>query len=118
MAGYKVRLGDGSEIRVGFVPSALLPTDHLSSPVADTGWWLGADAAPLIEAARAEGRTAILQFRRVFALGAAAPVTARDYSRQGVEISVTYQRYDPGHPWTKRRPSSEVTSRMRPGRSW
>lgn len=35
---------------------------------------------------------------------AAAPVPARDYSRQVVEISVTYQRHDPRQPWLKKRP--------------
>ena len=34
----------------------------------------------------------------------AVPVLARDYSRQVVEISVTYQRHDPRQPWSKKRP--------------
>ena len=34
----------------------------------------------------------------------ATPVPARDYSRQVVEISVTYQRHNPRQPWSKNRP--------------
>jgi signal transduction histidine kinase len=71
-SGVEQWLGSDAETPVGFTPFSMLPPDRISSQVADTGWWLSADPQPLIEAARREGRTAILTFRRIFALGATA----------------------------------------------
>ncbi|MCU0304448.1 MAG: HAMP domain-containing histidine kinase [Thermoanaerobaculales bacterium] len=71
-SGVEQWLGGDARVEVAFTPAELLPPDRLSSPVADTGWWLSADVGPLVERARAEGRAAVAQFRRVFALGAAA----------------------------------------------
>lgn len=70
--GVEQWLGTDTEVEVGFTPSVMLPPDLLSSPVSDTGWWLCADANPLVERARAEGRAGIIEFRRIFALGAIA----------------------------------------------
>ena len=71
-SGVEQWLDVGAVAPVAFAPAAQLPPGHLASPVADTGWQLSADAAPLVELARAEGRAGVLDFRRVFALGAAA----------------------------------------------
>ncbi|MEX1309293.1 MAG: HAMP domain-containing sensor histidine kinase [Candidatus Sulfomarinibacteraceae bacterium] len=71
-SGVEQWLGRDTDIRVVFAPFSMLPPDQISSQVADTGWWLSADPAPLVEAARQEGRAAVLGFRRIFALGAAA----------------------------------------------
>jgi hypothetical protein len=49
-------------------------------------------------------RLASLALLLLIVTAAAAPVLARDYSRQVVEISVTYQRHDPRQPWLKGRP--------------
>lgn len=67
-------LGQAAEVPVVFGPSSTLSPDHLSSPVGDTGWWLSADASPLIADAGRQGREAIRQFRGRFALGASAVV--------------------------------------------
>jgi signal transduction histidine kinase len=71
-SGVEQWLGAGNEIPTAFVPLALLPAEHLSSSVSDTGWWLGADAGPLVTAARAQGRAAVTEFRRTFFIGLAA----------------------------------------------
>jgi signal transduction histidine kinase len=71
-SGVEQWLGSDAEIQVGFTPFSMLPPNRISSQVADTGWWLSADPAPLVEAARREGRAGVLGFRRIFALGAAA----------------------------------------------
>jgi signal transduction histidine kinase len=71
-SGVEQWLGSDTETEVHFTPSAMLPPDRLSSPVSDTGWWLSADATPLVERARADGRRGIIEFRRIFALGAIA----------------------------------------------
>ena len=71
-SGVEQWLGSDASVKIGFTPFSRLPSDRLSSSVADTGWWLNADPSPLVQAARKEGREGILQFRRIFALGAAA----------------------------------------------
>lgn len=71
-AGVEQWLGSDASVEIGFTPYSMLRSDRLSSPVADTGWWLSADPAPLVRLAREQGRDAVLQFRRIFALGAAA----------------------------------------------
>ena len=71
-SGVEQWLGSDAEIPVGFTPFSMLPPNRISSQVADTGWWLSADPAPLVEAARREGRAAVVSFRRIFALGATA----------------------------------------------
>ncbi len=71
-SGVEQWLGSDTEVEVGFTPLATLPPDRLLSQVSDTGWWLSADATPLLEQARAEGRKGIVEFRRIFALGAVA----------------------------------------------
>jgi signal transduction histidine kinase len=75
-SGVEQWLGAGAETDVAFAPIAPLPENHLPSVVADTGWQLSADAGPLIEAARAEGRAAISQFRRAFTVGVTAILLA------------------------------------------
>ncbi len=70
--GVEQWLGADTDANVAFAPVVMLPADRLSSPVSDTGWWLSADATPLLEKARAEGRRGITEFRRIFALGAIA----------------------------------------------
>jgi len=72
VSGVEQWLDVGAAVPVAFTPETELPVDQLASPVADTGWQLSADASPIVERARAEGRAAIAEFRRVFALGAAA----------------------------------------------
>jgi len=71
-SGVEQWLGSDTEAEVSFTPLAMLPPDRLLSEVSDTGWWLSADATPLLERARAEGRRGIIEFRRIFALGAVA----------------------------------------------
>jgi len=71
-SGVEQWLGSDAAVKVGFAPAELLPSDQLSSPVSDTGWWLSTDPRPFIERARADGRAAVADFRRIFALGAAA----------------------------------------------
>ena len=71
-SGVEQWLGTDTDAEVAFTPVVMLPADRLSSPVSDTGWWLSADATPLLEKARAEGRRGIIEFRRIFALGAVA----------------------------------------------
>jgi len=71
-SGVEQWLGSDTAVRVGFTPALMLPIDQISSPVSDTGWWLSGDPAPLVEQARSEGRAAISEFRRIFALGGAA----------------------------------------------
>lgn len=75
-SGVEQWLGADTPVQVTFLPATMLPADQLSSPVADTGWWLTADPEALVARARAEGRAAIADFRRVFALGGAAVVLA------------------------------------------
>ena len=70
--GVEQWLGTDTEAEVAFTPLVMLPTDRLSSAVSDTGWWLSADATPLLERAQADGRRGIIEFRRIFALGAVA----------------------------------------------
>jgi signal transduction histidine kinase len=71
-SGVEQWLGSDASTQIDFTPFSKLPPDRLASSVADTGWWLSADPEPLVQLAREEGREAILQFRRIFALGAAA----------------------------------------------
>jgi len=71
-SGVEQWIGSDATVQVEFAPAAMLPSGQLSSPVSDTGWWLGTEPEPLILEARAEGRRAITDFRRIFALGAAA----------------------------------------------
>ena len=71
-SGVEQWLGTGGLVQVGFSPAAMLPSGKISASVIDTGWWLSTDAEPLVQAARVEGRAAIIDFRRVFALGATA----------------------------------------------
>jgi signal transduction histidine kinase len=71
-SGVEQWLGSDTEAEVGFTPLVMLQPDRLSSQVSDTGWWLSADATPLLERARLEGRRGIIEFRRIFALGAVA----------------------------------------------
>ena len=73
-SGVEQWLGSDAAVKVGFTPAAMLPPDQLSSQVSDTGWWLSTDPDPLVRKARAEGREAISNFRRVFVLGAAAVI--------------------------------------------
>ena len=71
-SGVEQWVGSDAAVQVEFAPAAMLPAGQLSSPVSDTGWWLGTDSEPLIREARTEGRAAIIDFRRIFALGASA----------------------------------------------
>ena len=71
-SGVEQWLGSDTEAEVGFTPLVMLQPDRLSSQVSDTGWWLSADATPLLKRALAEGRRGIVEFRRIFALGAVA----------------------------------------------
>jgi len=71
-SGVEQWLGNDTEAAVAFTPLNALPPDRLSSQVSDTGWWLNVDATPLQERAQAEGRRGIIEFRRIFALGAVA----------------------------------------------
>jgi len=71
-SGVEQWLGSDARVQVGFTPEALLPPEQLSSPVSDTNWWLSSDPAPLVRQARTEGREAVMDFRRIFALGAVA----------------------------------------------
>ena len=71
-SGVEQWLGNDTEAEVGFTPLVMLQPDRLSSQVSDTGWLLSADATQLLERARAEGRRGIVEFRRIFALGAIA----------------------------------------------
>lgn len=75
-SGVEQWLDSDGLVQIGFSPVAMLPADQISSPVVDTGWWLSADPEPLVRAAQVEGRAAIVDFRRVFALGAAAVLLA------------------------------------------
>ncbi len=59
-----------------FVPVAPSGPDRISTPVADTGWYLLADAGTALRDARARGEQARAQFRRVFALAAGAILCA------------------------------------------
>jgi signal transduction histidine kinase len=71
-SGVEQWLGTDTEAKVTFKPLVMLPPDRLSSPVSETGWWLSVDATSLVQRARKEGRSGILEFRRIFALGAVA----------------------------------------------
>jgi len=71
-SGVEQWLGSDASVEVGFAPADRLPSNELWAPVSDTGWSLSTDPGPLVTTARAEGRAAIADFRRVFALGAAA----------------------------------------------
>jgi len=71
-SGVEQWLGSDATVKVAFAPADRLPSGELSAPVSDTGWWLSTDPRPLVERARAEGHAAVADFRRVFALGAAA----------------------------------------------
>lgn len=59
-----------------FVPVASPATDRITTPVADTGWFLAADTAPALAAAHGRGEQSRTQFRRVFALSAGAILCA------------------------------------------
>jgi len=71
-SGVEHWVGDDARVEMTFAPSTLVPVHRLSSPVSDTGWWLSSDPSPLMDEARIEGRRAIVDFRRIFAIGAVA----------------------------------------------
>jgi len=71
-SGVEQWLGVGTDVELSFAPIMMIRSEQIASPVADTGWWLCVDPTPLLEQARAEGRRAVADFRRVFMLGAAA----------------------------------------------
>ncbi len=71
-SGVEQWLGSDAAVQVSFAPAEMVPSDQLSAPVSDTGWWLSTDPGLLVAEARSEGRAAVADFRRVFALGAIA----------------------------------------------
>jgi len=60
----------------GFVPMMPLAEDEVSTPVADTGWWLTSDAGPALDHARNSGQQIRAQFRRRFLVSSAAVLFA------------------------------------------
>lgn len=71
-SGVEQWLGDDTDVEISFTPAKMVPLNQLSSPVSDTGWWLSSHPGPLVDTARAEGRRAVNDFRRIFAIGVVA----------------------------------------------
>jgi signal transduction histidine kinase len=71
-SGVEQWFGNDTDVAMTFTPSDLVPIHRLSSPVSNTGWWLSSDPGPVIGEAREEGRRAVTDFRRVFAIGLVA----------------------------------------------
>jgi signal transduction histidine kinase len=66
----------GSTLSMQFLPAARTPGDAVMELVGDTGWALSASAPADLARAAAEGREIVLEFRRTFAMVAAAVVLA------------------------------------------